>query len=49
MYFGELEILSQTSVSCRVTVTGNKPAILLGFKKESLEYFFDSKALADWK
>ncbi len=49
MYFGELEILNQKEVSCRVTVTGTKPAVLLGFKKDTLEYFFDQKSLAKWK
>ena len=49
MYFGEEEILQNRPVTCRVTVQGTKPAILLGFKKETLEYFFDKSALNEWK
>ena len=36
MYFGEVEILENKPVTCRVTVQGTKPAVLLGFKKETL-------------
>ncbi len=32
-----------------MTVIGKKPAVLLGFRKESLEYFFDKNTLNDWK
>jgi hypothetical protein len=49
MYFGEVEILENKPVTCRVTVQGTKPAVLLGFKKETLEYFFDKHAIAEWK
>ena len=49
MYFGEVEILDNKPVTCRVTVQGTKPVVLLGFKKETLEYFFDKHAIAEWK
>ena len=31
-----------------MTVAGNKPAALLGFTKDSLEFFFDTKARNKW-
>jgi hypothetical protein len=36
MYFGEREIMKQTPVPCRVTVTSKK-AILIGFPKEAMD------------
>jgi hypothetical protein len=48
MYFGEVEVLNNKQLPCRVTVAGNQPTALLGFTKQSLEMFFESKAKSNW-
>lgn len=48
MYFGEEQILNQRTVPCRVSVTSDLGAVVLGFTKDTLEFFFDSKVRADW-
>lgn len=47
MYFGEAEVLKGGTVSCRVSVASQR-AILLGFPKEALEMFMDTKTRRDW-
>jgi CRP-like cAMP-binding protein len=40
MYFGQHEILTNTSVPCRVVVASEK-AVLLGFPAEAMEKYFE--------
>lgn len=47
MYFGEAEVLKGGTVSCRVSVASQR-AILLGFPKDALEMFMDTKTRRDW-
>jgi hypothetical protein len=48
MYFAEVQILNQEKASCRITVAGSKPEVLLGFTNESLEFYFDTKVRKNW-
>jgi hypothetical protein len=47
MYFGETEVLKGGTVTCRVSVASQR-AILLGFSKDTLEMFMDTKSRRDW-